>query len=138
MYSTTSLQGRIVFVPKSHSSLRGGSFRSDKTTDLSRYCKEPVHLLTVIARSEASDAIFPATSLRGAKRRGNLWYPKAIRTGMRGRKKRDCHAPLRGARNDNTWDSQWQHPEGRPSPQPSLRGGTVFVPTWQSLVSNVY
>ena len=58
---------------------------------------------------------------RFLSRRGNLWYPGTVRTRMRGTQKRDCHAPLRGARNDRGCGL-------------SLRGGASFALTKQSLV----
>ncbi len=71
-------------------------------------------------------------SLRGAKRRGNLPSPSVIArrdgfcpdeaiSGAWGHwetRKRDCHGPLRGARND---DSQWVN-----FPHLSLRGARIL------------
>ncbi len=59
------------------------------------------HHFVVLAMTECG------LSLRGVPqaRRSNLWYPGTVRTKIREPQKRDCHAPLRGARNDSTWGS---------------------------------
>ena len=46
---------------------------------------------------------FSPLSLRGAKRRGNLWCPGAVRMENEGAQKRDCHASLRRLAMTGVW-----------------------------------